>query len=208
MTYDPKGRPGEFFKSVKVDLYDGTDRETVYIGIRGKVIKETSQSENEKPKLIHLELPPFKAPFRTPYDTAFFELSSLNRWINWITYEMDKTGYLFLNFELRLAPTKEKYHFILRKTKERIKSEIRKRGYPDRLVLFQDSIVVNKEMKTWKMGEVHLSSVQFNNDSISHPLLERKNQQKTNQNNVRDAFYYIGSVPKKLKGELKDHLLN
>lgn len=208
LQYNPKDRPGLFFKSVEVVMSDGKDRLTVFLGIRGTVIEEVASSQQQKTEIIQLEIPSFKVPFRTSFDTAWFELKSFTRWLNAVTYELDKTGFLYLNLEFSYSEEDKYHHFLNRKIKSRIKREMRKRGYPDHVVLFNDTIVLQTHMDKWKLGEVKLSSAQFNNDSIRQPVVEKKDVVKVSENNMRDAFYYFGATPGSLKNYFKKEALN
>lgn len=189
VSYDPKGRVGLFYKSVKIETITGqSEHNTLYLKISGNVVSKVKNSQ-PNPSLIEYEVAPIYFYPITQFDTSYLDFNFIIDFINDITYEVDYYQFSKVGFKIKVREKRniEEIEYLIRFSKYKFLREMDERGYGKTRLFFSEPIyILDETIPSWSLGEIKVYSINYNKDELAQSQVKL-----TNVNDIDNNVYIL-----------------
>lgn len=174
VSYDPKGRPGLFVKSIAVVSLTGKSVvSTLYLNITGNVISETVRVNPVESELLDYKVVPIHFYPITAFDTSYLDFSYITSFVNDLTYEIDFYQFTTIGFEVAVSDKKyiEDIENLLNFSRRKLIREFQSRGFFATTIFFDEPIFIVDEIPVWSTARIKVYSSNFNTDLTEESVI-------------------------------------
>lgn len=170
LSYNPEGRVGLFYKSVKIQTITGkSEHNTLYLKVSGNVVPKV-KNKQPNPSLIEYQVAPIYFYPVTQYDTSYLDFNYIIDFVNDLTYEVDYYQFSKVGYEIKVRNKKsiEQIEYLLRFSKYKLLRQMHERGYGKVRLFFSEPIfILDDQIPEWSLAEIKVFSINFNKDDLS-----------------------------------------
>ena len=199
VEYNPNGRAGLFEKSIKIlSLTGQTEKNTLYLKIKGNVISERVETVGGKTELINYKVAPIYFYPLTQYDTSFLDYNFITDFVNDLTYEIDfyKFTRVGATISIRDKTVLNDLEYLLSFIRHKLIRVLRKGGYTKNNIFYALPVFqISNDFPQWAIAEFKVFSVSFNDDEVKESLITTTNNQITNKDTIDYVVNYKSNQP-------------
>ncbi len=196
IEYNPKGRPGLFDKSIKIESLTGNDEHnTLYLKIKGNVISKKNE-DGPAIQLIEYKVAPIYFYPITQYDTSYLDYNFIIDFINELTYEIDYYKFTRVGFKITLRDKSviNDLSYLLRFVRWKFVRQLTKAGYGLNHIFFAlPEFNEGQNFPKWAIAEVKAYSVSFNDDNVKESKI--KTTHKSKNQTINYVLNYNSNTP-------------
>lgn len=186
LVYDPKDRPGQFFKPAEITFSQGGKTIRRTIAVKGFTLGEDTELGQKTETNYHIEIAPFTFNLDYADNWIIKDQSRYNELLNDFTFIIDQYNFVTIVLDVHYREKIDTNLVLmgLEKFKTKVYSDFKIRAYPSKTIGFKANLIIDLDLDKAYDARVEMYSKRFTNHKLESSIIRDTTSEKSIEESV------------------------